>query len=241
MYTNGAHHFTVITDHKPLENIWKKTNPTPRIQRWGLRLQPYKFTISYQPGSTNPSDYLSRHLEPNAQTPNQTSLQERIAKQYVKFLATTSTPRSMTLEDIKNETKKDKTIQTVISLVRSSRWHEIKSINDPNIDMKELQLFYNVRDELVCHTDNTLLRNNLIVIPSALRPQAIAIAHEGHQGMSRTKSFIRSKILFPRVDEHVEDTIKSCIACQAATYANTSSMEPLLKKCQICQKKHGRT
>ena len=133
----------------------------------------------------------------------------------------------MTLEDIKDETKNDKTIQTVISLVRSSRWHEIKSINDPNIDMKELQLFYNVRDELVCHTDNILLRNNLIVIPSALRPQAIAIAHEGHQGMSRTKSFIRSKIWFPRVDEHVEDTINSCIACQAATYANTSSMEPL--------------
>ena len=223
MYTNGSHHFTVITDHKPLENTWKKTNPTPRIQRWGLRLQPYKFTISYQPGSTNPSDYLSRHPEPNAQTPDQTSLQERVAEQYVNFLATTSTPRSMTLEDIENETKKDKTIQTVISLVRSSRWHEIKSINDPNIDMKELQLFYNVRDELVCHTDNILLRNNLIVIPSALRPQAIAIAHEGHQGMSRTKSFIRSKIWFPRV----EDTIKSCIACQTATYANTSSMEPL--------------
>ena len=227
MYTNGAHHFTVITVHKPLEYFWKKTNPTPRIQRWGLRLQPYKFTISYQAGGTNPRDYLSRHPEPNAQTPNQTSLQERVAEQCVNFLATTSIPRSMTLEDIKNETKKDKTIQTVLSLVCSSRWHKIKSINDPNIDMKELQLFYNVRDELVCHTDNILLRNNLIVIPSALRPPAIAIAHEGHQGMSRTKSFIRSKIWLPRVDEHVEDTIKSCIACQAATYANTSSMEPL--------------
>ena len=117
------------------------------------------------------------------------------------------------MEDIKNKTKKDKTTQTVISLVRSSRWHEIKFINDPNIDMKELQLFYNVRDELVCHMDNILLRNNLIVIPSALYPQAIAIAHEGHQGMSCTKSFIRSKIWFPRVDEHIENTIKSCIAC----------------------------
>ena len=88
MYTNGGHNFTVITDHKPLENIWKKTNRTPRIQRWGLRLQPYKFTISYQPSSTNPSDYLSRHPESNAQTPNRTSLQERVAKQYVNFLAT---------------------------------------------------------------------------------------------------------------------------------------------------------
>ena len=78
--------------------------------------------------------------------------------------------------------------------------------------MKELQLFYNVRDELVCHMDNILLRNNL-VIPSVLHPQAIAIAHEGHQGLSRTKSFIGSKIWFRQVDENVEDTIKSCIAC----------------------------
>ena len=93
--------------------------------------------------------------------------------------------------------------------------------------MKELQLFYNVRDELVCHTDNILLRNNLIVIPSALRSQVIAIAHEGHQGMSRTMNELHKDMVPVRVDEHVEDTIKSCIACQATKYANTSSMEPL--------------
>ena len=71
------------------------------------------------------------------------SLQERVAEQYVNFLAITSTPRSMSLDDIKNETQKDQTMQKVMSLVRSSRWHEIKTINDPHIDMKELQLFYN--------------------------------------------------------------------------------------------------
>ena len=111
MYTNGAQHFTVITNHKPLENIWQKTNPTPRIQRWGLRLQPYKFTISYQPSSSNPSDYLSRHPEPNDQTRSMKSLQERVAERYVNFLAITSTPQSMSLDDIKNETQKDQTMQ----------------------------------------------------------------------------------------------------------------------------------
>ena len=97
-----------------------------------------------------------------------------------------------------------------MSLVRSSRWHEIQTINDRHINTKELQLFYNVRDELVCHMDNILLRNNLTVVPSALRRQAIEIAHEGHQGINRTKSFIRSNIWFPRVGEQVRNTIKSC-------------------------------
>ena len=36
IYTNGAKRFTVITDHKSLENMWKKPKPTPRLQRWGF-------------------------------------------------------------------------------------------------------------------------------------------------------------------------------------------------------------
>ena len=34
---------------------------TKRIERWGLRLQPYKLTITYQHGSDNPADCMSRH------------------------------------------------------------------------------------------------------------------------------------------------------------------------------------
>ena len=96
-----------------------------------------------------------------------------------------------------------------MSLVRSSRWREIKTLNDSNIDIKELQIFYKVRDELACYTGNILLRNNPIVIPSALRRQAIDIAHKGHQGINRTKSFIRSKIWIPQIDEQVENIIKT--------------------------------
>ena len=41
MYVRGPPHFTVITDHKPLERIWQKERPRLRIEWWGLRLQPY--------------------------------------------------------------------------------------------------------------------------------------------------------------------------------------------------------
>lgn len=224
MYTNGAHHFTVITDHKPLENIWKKPNPPARIQRWGLRLQPYKLTIKYQPGNTNPSDYLSRHPPNNNNKPN---LQQYVAESYVNFIAFNSTPRSMTLDDIKEATSKDKTLTTVMNFVRTSQWYKVKFVEDSDIDLKELKAFYTIRDELTCHNDNILLRNNLIVIPRTLRQQAVDIAHEGHQGITRTKAFIRSKVWFPGINEYVENTIKACIACQAATYNNTSQKEPL--------------
>lgn len=231
MYTNGAKHFTITTDHKPLENIWKKPKPTPRIQRWGLRLQPYKFTIQYKPGSSNPSDYLSRHPVASRNIPQQ----QKIAEQHVNFVANTSTPKSMTLDEIKDASSKDATLQKVISFVKTSQWYDMKNLTNPDINMQELQMFYNIKDELSCYSDNILLRSNLIVIPSALHNQVIEIAHEGHQGMSRTKAFIRSKVWFPRINEKVEAAVKSCIACQASTYDNNSAKEPL----QMSDMPHG--
>ena len=63
LYLYGSQ-FTLITDHKPLELIW--SNPQSklpaRIERWGLRLQPYNMLILYKPGKNNPADYMSCHL-----------------------------------------------------------------------------------------------------------------------------------------------------------------------------------
>ena len=53
--------FTVISDHKPLETIWKKPRPPLRVEHWGLRLQPYRMVIKYQPGADIPANYMFRH------------------------------------------------------------------------------------------------------------------------------------------------------------------------------------
>ena len=104
IYLRGAPHFTVLTDHKPLEKIWQKSKPPLRIERWGLRLQPYKLSIKYRPGVDNPSDYMSRHpiqLE-------KSDAKENVAEQYVNFIAETSTPTAMTLDEVKMATIKTK-------------------------------------------------------------------------------------------------------------------------------------
>ena len=42
--------FKLYTDHKPLEFIYSpKAKPPPRIERWALRLQPYRFTVIHMP------------------------------------------------------------------------------------------------------------------------------------------------------------------------------------------------
>jgi hypothetical protein len=55
--------------------------------------------------------------------------------------------------------------------------------------------------------------------------RVIDLAHEGHQGIVRTKRLLREKVYFPGIDKPVEKTCKSCIPCLASTPKST--FEPL--------------
>ena len=90
---------TVNTDHNPLVPLFNnpRSKPTARIERWSLRLQPYDVTVVYCTGHDNPADYLSRH------TPEVTEnslREERVMEGYINYIATTSTPKSMTVVEI---------------------------------------------------------------------------------------------------------------------------------------------
>jgi hypothetical protein len=81
-----GHVFTLITDNKPLELIYKnlQSRPSSRIERWCLCLQEYSFHVKYRPGPKNPSDYLSRH--PCTATNTRNPL-ENVAEEHVCLLA----------------------------------------------------------------------------------------------------------------------------------------------------------
>ena len=223
IFIRGANNVNVITDHKPLERIWQKAKMPLRIERWGLRLQPYKLTIKYQPGHDNPADYMSRH--PIAMRNKKRSHGEKVAEQYVNFITNQALPKAMTLSEVKSASITDKTLQKAIELTRSGKWYKLKEMQDPDIDIQELQVYRSIQDELVVHDENILLRDNRIVMPTSLRGRAVGLAHEGHQGLTKTKAFIRSKVWFPGINDRVDSLIKDCIACQAIT--RSKLMEPL--------------
>ena len=53
--------FILETDHRPLTYLQNCKNSNPRIMRWALSLQPYKYRVVYIPGSENHgADFLSR-------------------------------------------------------------------------------------------------------------------------------------------------------------------------------------
>ena len=70
-----------------------------------------------------------------------------------------------------------------------------------------------------------MLRGDKIVIPTSLRNKVVKIAHEGHQGLVKTKQFLRSRVWFPKMDETVVAIVGPCVTCQATV--NTPSQEPV--------------
>ena len=138
-YLQGDPLFTIITDHEPLLCIWKKSRPPLRIERWGLRLQPCNYLMKYIPGSKNPTDYMSR----NPINISGTHRHQKMAEQYVNFIAPSSIPRAMKIEDVKQATEDDDMMQRVITRCRNGRWFQIQKT-----DVATLREYYNVRDEL---------------------------------------------------------------------------------------------
>ena len=212
-FIKGAPRFTVISDHKPLESIWQKARPPLRIERWGLRLQPYNMIVKYRPGTSNPADYMSRHP---ARLNIKRSREQQMAEHYVNALASVATPMAMSVEEVKRETAKDETLQAVIKLIQKNKWHDVTQYGGLGVDYDSLCSFNRVKDVLTVNESSDLvMKDYQIVIPTNLQKRVVELAHDGHQGMSKTKALLRSKVWFPGVDVAVEEAVRSCIPCQA--------------------------
>ena len=105
LYVYGTH-FTLVTDHKPLETIYgnPRSKPSARIERWVLRLQPYSFKVEYRTGDENHADYMSGH--PLNESINTHS---KISEECVNFVTKHAVPRPMTLKEIIEATNADRT------------------------------------------------------------------------------------------------------------------------------------
>ena len=56
------------------------------------------------------------------------------------------------------------------------------------VDQVQLDSLLKVKDELTVNSAaNLILRGSRIVIPTALQQRATSLAHEGHQGIVKTK------------------------------------------------------
>lgn len=163
--------FVLETDHRPLQFIYsKKSKPSARIERWVLRLQSYNFRVEYKPGPQNIADSLSRLVRKEEKRNNR-----NVAEEYVYFAAEQAVPKAMTAREIEEASAEDEELTEVRRSIKTENWNDC-----PNPVCRTL------RNELTT-LGKLVLRGTRIVIPKSLRDRVVDIAHEGHQGIVKTK------------------------------------------------------
>ncbi|XP_048774395.2 uncharacterized protein K02A2.6-like [Ostrea edulis] len=200
MYIYGLE-FEIWTDHKPLTYIYSpKSKPPARIERWILRLQPYKYKIVYIPGPKNAADALSRLSR------NRVGRIRHIAEEYAYFIAENAVPKALTIQEVRQKTSEDPELAEIMRKVKTG---------NGRLSPK----FRTVEAELSV-VDGIVLRGSRIILPKCLRRQTVSLAHEGHQGIVRTKQRLREKVWWPGIDIEAERFVRACHQCQLLTNSN---------------------
>ena len=174
--------FELETDHKPLEHIYSATSkPCVRIERCGLHLQSYNFKVVYHLGKADIMDALSRL----------NSDKRLVAGEefdYVRVIVENCVLVALLAKEIERASFDDEELSMVKSCVRSENWSQCKAPVS----------YFHVKDDL-CIYREVLLRGMRIVIPNALR----------NQGIVKTKTRLRSKVWWPKMDSDTEKLCKT--------------------------------
>lgn len=95
----------------------------------------------------------------------------------------------------------DPTLVALRSCIKTGDWSKCEPV------------YQTVKSELST-VGKIVLRGSRIVIPQAARRQTLMLAHEGHQGIVKTKQRLRTKVWWPGIDREAEELVRSCHACQ---------------------------
>ncbi|UYV64864.1 hypothetical protein LAZ67_3002201, partial [Cordylochernes scorpioides] len=159
----------------------------------------YDFEIEFIQGKQNIADIFSR--QPLSKTSDEKWLEDYVHK----VLSITSEElQALSLKEIKVCTEQDPLFQKLKEMVQKGVW--------PYPLNEEFKCFYKFKDELSIF-DNLILKGSRILLPSKLIKRVLRIAHETHQGMTRTKQLLREKYFWINMDFDIENLIRNCPIC----------------------------
>ena len=127
-----------------------------------------------------------------------------------------SLPSAITMNKVKEATQDDNTLQRLIVAIK--RGYITKE------DEKILAPYKKVWTEL-SEAKGMVLRGSKVVVPQSLQKDMVTLAHEGHQGIERSKQYLRMHGWFPKMDIAIEKEVATCMACQIVVA--TPQREPL--------------
>ena len=196
-----GHHFTLQTDHQPLQTLFNESKAIPpqassRIQRWALTLASYEYTIACRKTTQHANaDAMSRL--PLSVMPTQTPVPPELVLMVERL---EDAPISAT--QIAAWTRRDALL---------SRVH--RHIAEGWPDSADDEPYWTRRLELSAHA-GCIVWGGRVVVPPPGRESVLIELHGGHPGVSRMKSLARTLVWWPGMDQAIEEMVKQCSDCQ---------------------------
>lgn len=212
----GGPEVQIVTDHKPLVSIFKNSRKgSIRTDRIKLRHQDLPYKVVWEPGKSNPADYLSRHALPLGKAPESWREEADELERTVYWLQYSPYTESVSMSRIIEETAKDKTLRGVQKYIRRGGIPKSKP---------SLGAYRKFQDQITI-ADGLVMKQDKVILPEVLWGKAIDKAHQGgHPGINNLKKRIRSHFWIPGLNKLAEEKIKTCKMCQQFT--NTGSKQP---------------
>lgn len=201
----------VETDHKPLLSIVKQpiAGLSPRLQRMRMRCEPYDYSLVYKPGKELIiADFLSR-----AQLPDEYDVTDALDEEAICMVSSYVIPNDMSKQRIINCTRTDKTLQLLKETIISG-WPDQKR-QCP----EALKPFWCHRND-VTEFEGVLFKGEQVIIPTALRAEAIRNIHDGHLGIVKCTQRAKVSVYWPGYLQQVQDAVETCHKCQEHRDAN---------------------
>ncbi len=198
-------HFCLETDHKSLLSLLRAQALDllpPRIQRFRMRLMRYSYSIVHAPRkSLWTVDTLSRSPVKSRMSTEEQELMES-TNICVDCVMESLPVSSSYIENLKEQLKASSVCSRVMTLC-SEGW--------PAHAKQELVLKnYWPECATLAVKDGLLLKDTLLVIPSAARNDVLFKLHEGHPGVVKCKACACQSLWWPGLSQQVNEMVLNC-------------------------------
>ena len=211
-YLYGAK-FTVRTDHKPLEFLFKSEIKNVKVQKWAMELSELHCTIEYISGAKNvQADFMSR-----------------LPGSKVEVINTNKTKvRNLPTDTLDSQESGEDVLPTLISgegpLEMVEEQEKDRNLKKLNGDIKYTRI-----EGVLYYIAEEPAPGLKLVIPRHLRKLVLEACHDntGHMGIDKTYDRIRQNYHWKGIYRDVVHHVTSCVACN--TRSLTQKRPPLQK------------
>ena len=125
---------------------------------------------------------------------------------------------SAKMQELKDETTKDHTLQLLSRQVMQSSPDNVKKV-DPAV-----KPYWSLKDDISVG-DRLILLGSRLIVPESLRGNILQQIHEGHLGIEKCKLRAKSCVYWPNIYREIETLVSPCGVCQKY---QTQQKEPMI-------------